>query len=255
MCTLTAMPPFAGELQPAKKPKAAPERWYPAAGKPSNTTEVLFLSFLACQAALDTHKVQELTAWATDVVRLAAPGDSLPDGPEWRMATSKPGSMIAPIYNAHKVVWSRETLETIAGAMQSWHGAGRYDGLNHEHLKRHLGANPGGPKVPGRKSPVGPPRIISAALVGVAQMVKDHGVALCKLLLSEEPRGPTMQEELLALQRQVAELEASKVEAERALALKADAHKHAAARLKAKAKAVSEARRDERIPKSRLGTL
>ena len=38
--------------------------WYPPDGETSNDSELLFVALLVCQAALDAHKVTELTGWA-----------------------------------------------------------------------------------------------------------------------------------------------------------------------------------------------
>ena len=77
-------------------------------------------------------------------------------------------------------------------------------------------------------------------------MIKEHGVALRKLLRADEPRGPTLQEEKEAAVARLSELEAERVTLAGDLARARDAHRHAAARLKTKNRAVTDARKDER---------
>ena len=64
-----------------------------------------------------------------------------------------------------------------------------------------------GPKPPKSKKKFGPPRLLSSAVRGIAEIIKDHGVELRKLLKLDEPRGSTMAEELKSAVERVAELE------------------------------------------------
>ena len=238
-----------GEPELAKEPRAAACYPFPQKGEPTNAPEVLFFTMLVNQRAIDTKSVQSITAWASEIVKLAA-GGSLPDMPELKMNRSKPGAKIKPVYDAYGWSWPAAVLEKIAGAMQTWRGPGRVDGVTVGHVKR-LVRETRSP--PASKQPAGPPRAISSALVGIASMIKEHGVALRKLLVSDEPVGPTVEEQLqeaearaVALAAEVKAAEAEVAAAKKATATARDTQKHQAARLKKRSKAVTEARRDER---------
>ena len=247
--TLDVPAPFAVDPPEPKEARAAASRWYPAAGEPSDASEMLFVAFLVCQVAIDSKKVQNLEAWASDVAKQLNSDGSAPETPEWRMNRSQPGHMIQPVYDAHKnTSFPNGTLEKIAKAMQGWRGDGRYDGLNYEHLKKHRAATDlTGPKLPGGKKPTGPPRIISAALVGgVAKLVKQHGVALRKMITSDAPRGPTIVEERDAALERVEELEEELEDTEAEKKKAKETARKQATRLKAQNTKATAARVDER---------
>ena len=98
MCSL----PFAVEPPEPKEARAAATRWYPAKGEPSDASEVLFLALLVNQVAIDTHQILNCTTWASDVTKHLNSDGTVPNSTEWRMTRAKPGSMIAPVYDAHQ---------------------------------------------------------------------------------------------------------------------------------------------------------
>ena len=116
-----------------------------------------------------------------------------------------------PLYEAHTgVVWTEKSLDAVGLAMQGWRGDGFIKNLRGDRLKNYINKPPLARRVDRRTKP--PPRYRSAAVVRVARLLVDHGVALRRLLNLAESDAA---EELLKpsdvviaeLEMQVAELE------------------------------------------------
>ena len=202
MCT-------SGSPLQAKEPQNPAREWFPPHGEVTGEAEVLFLS-LAANVNARGH-VEALDKWACFAITATANGE-LPKSPEWRMAGSTPGDMLKPldaIYTTRS--WSDDELENISVAMQAWHGAGRTDRLTIANLRYNIKKKPEGPKPPGSKKKEGPARWrLAATIFKVASMIKQHGLALRKLLALEMPREevPSMAEELASAEERVQDLEA-----------------------------------------------
>ena len=213
---------------------------------------MLFFALLLCVSGI---RAADLDTWAKEMLplesefrRLGA-AFQLPDAPEWRMAGSKPGAMLAPMAAAYNGTWTEDGLERIGSAMQACRGAGRINGLDVSRLKRHKAAKLTGDRAPSSKRE-GPPRWRTPqVLIGAARLVRgSSGVTLRKLLKLDTPleEVPTIEMKLKEAEERVAELETENADLKTDLRKAKDAHWHSATRLKEKNTAVTEARRDER---------
>ena len=240
-------------MQP-KEPQKDSLSWFSASGKVACDSEMLFLALLLCNSGIGAA---DLEGWAKEVLTLESEFDQLgsatafklPEKPEWRMAGSKPGAMLAPMAAAYNGTWTEDGLERIGSAMQACRGAGRINGLDVSRLKRHKAAKLTGDRAPSSKRE-GPPRWRTPqVLIGAARLVRgSSGVTLRKLLKLDTPleEVPTIEMKLKEAEERVAELETENADLKTDLRKAKDAHWHSATRLKEKNTAVTEARRDER---------
>ena len=216
----------------------------------ANDREVLLWALMLCV----THRgrVKELDSFARNAV-LEEQHVSIswkPDKERWPPDTLyKISKIFMPLYNAHRVVWTKGALDAIGLAMQGWRGKGFISNVRGDRLKEYINKPRLGPKVESKTLP--PPRYRSSAIVRVARLLVDHGPALRRLLNLAEC--DDADDALKPMEVVLAELSARNAQLEEALLIEQsgakkvqDAWRQAAKRLKDKSKAVTEARRDER---------
>jgi hypothetical protein len=147
----------------------------------ANDREVLLWALMLCV----THRgrVKELDSFARNAV-LEEQHVSIswkPDKERWPPDTLyKISKIFMPLYNAHRVVWTKGALDAIGLAMQGWRGKGFISNVRGDRLKEYINKPRLGPKVESKTLP--PPRYRSSAIVRVARLLVDHGPALRRLL-------------------------------------------------------------------------
>ena len=243
-----------GTAANAKEPRASSVVWFESGEADANDTEVLFFALLLVSLAMREKERAALDSWAAKVLAEAAAAFQL--RAQWQPSdgwgkTNKVSKLFDPMARAYGCQRSAEELDTIGKAIQSWHGAGQFNGLCASRLQNHWRGKTFGfrrSKKLDLKS--APPRWRTWQICSVAELVAKRGAALRSALRRTEDTTLTTDREALTVAKQ----QISAVEAEReqlrqelgietaAAARLADAFRKAKGRLAAKRTAVSDAR-------------
>ena len=221
--------------------KAEFNSWFTPSGLAANDAEPLFLALVLLDSGASARDAQVWAKTVHSALALASTAAAavLLKSPEWSVRPGgNPGERLALLHAALHRSWSAGTLDAVGAAMQAWRGAGRHDGLRHDHLVRYVTRQqrfPASPRPAGGKRD-GPPRWRSApVLLAVANLIRRDGVELRRLLRLRTPIEdvPTARQELAQAAERVQELEARNLGLAAECGLARDALRKATARVAA----------------------